>query len=672
MKPACDRWRGAKPLLLASIIGLSGCAGFQPQLDVRPMSPAAGEPARVSSPAPKALQSRAAVGFAVADPPSKVRGRAVEGLEFNAVPLDAVVRELAKVAELGAPVVAPGDYPAVTVRFEERLEPAALVQRLASVAAAHGATLVQGDGVVFLAKAAEAGHVTRMIPVRHRLPSEMRPMIADGDGRGLRAMADDRARVLVVYGPAGAVAEAEAVVASLDQEAFAGLEYRFVGLSRAGVVAPAVGRLLPPSVSLTTLGDGVLLAGPAADLDRVAQVLGLLDRQAERVVYTYRTSSLDPAKCAEMVSDQRPAAVGYSSPAYAAPAGDSFAPSRSAVPSPAAPSSGPPGQNSSLLSGAPVTASNAAAAFQAAYPSAVSSVSPAAPDGLLVRAIEGACVMRGTPAQVADAVELLRAVDPPPVRVYLEAALFEATVTDGLQMGVRTLLTTGGAPSVGTVDNGDFASVAKSAAFAASGVVSFGSVKAVIDAVASKNNGQVRVLSSPSVWVDVGKQARLSAGERVPVASQYSTSLESTRQITSVQYQDTGVLLTVTPEQRDGSAIRLRITQEVSDALRTTTSGIDSPTISRRAVDTVLTLRDGQTALLGGLLRETVEDGTSGVPGLSDLPGIGGLFRVTSNRREVKDLALVITPRVVDDTAISRAAGQVLERIARLRAGRSA
>ncbi|CAA7611995.1 hypothetical protein MCP1_10267 [Candidatus Terasakiella magnetica] len=109
---------------------------------------------------------------------------------------------------------------------------------------------------------------------------------------------------------------------------------------------------------------------------------------------------------------------------------------------------------------------------------------------------------------------------------------------------------------------------------------------------------------------------------------------------------------------------------EVSDALRTTVSTVDSPTIQRRGIDTTVTVLNGQTVLLGGLLRESGQDGKNGLPLVSDIPVVGNLFSQTSQTRERQELALMITPRIVDEAAISMKAKAVMQRIAELRLGK--
>jgi general secretion pathway protein D len=91
----------------------------------------------------------------------------------------------------------------------------------------------------------------------------------------------------------------------------------------------------------------------------------------------------------------------------------------------------------------------------------------------------------------------------------------------------------------------------------------------------------------------------------------------------------------------------LDIEQEVSDVVETRTSGIDSPTIQQRKIKTTVAVDNGSTIALGGLIRDRVTDGHTKIPLLGDIPGIGQLFRSTSQRTERTELVVLITPRVV-------------------------
>jgi general secretion pathway protein D len=115
--------------------------------------------------------------------------------------------------------------------------------------------------------------------------------------------------------------------------------------------------------------------------------------------------------------------------------------------------------------------------------------------------------------------------------------------------------------------------------------------------------------------------------------------------------QDTGVILSVTPRVNKNGLVEMDITQEVSNSVPTTTSGIDSPTIQQRRLTTTVVVKNGDTIALGGLITESKSTSKSGVPYLQRIPILGALFRDTDKQTTRTELILLITPRVIRDDA---------------------
>ena len=177
-----------------------------------------------------------------------------------------------------------------------------------------------------------------------------------------------------------------------------------------------------------------------------------------------------------------------------------------------------------------------------------------------------------------------------------------------------------------------------------------------ISALAS--NSDSRVISNPKIMTRNGEAASINVGQEVPtVTSQGVTTnngvLTGTTNVVpqTIQYRNTGVLLRVRPVIHAGDRIDLEVSQEVSSAEPTTTGVTTSPTIRKRSVETKLSLRDGATVMLGGLISETATDSDSGVPGLKDIPGVGNLFKRSSQSRTRTELVILITPYILNDAA---------------------
>jgi general secretion pathway protein D len=183
----------------------------------------------------------------------------------------------------------------------------------------------------------------------------------------------------------------------------------------------------------------------------------------------------------------------------------------------------------------------------------------------------------------------------------------------------------------------------------------------VINALAS--NSDARVMSNPKVMTRNGESASISVGQDVPVVtsqgvSQSSGTFTSSTNVVpqTVQYRNTGVILKVRPVIHAGDRIDLDISQEVSTAEPTLTGVSSSPTIRRRSVDTKLSLRDGATVMLGGLISDSNTDSNDGVPGLKDIPFFGSLFRSQGKSRTRTELVMLITPYILNDSADAEAA----------------
>lgn len=241
---------------------------------------------------------------------------------------------------------------------------------------------------------------------------------------------------------------------------------------------------------------------------------------------------------------------------------------------------------------------------------------------------------------------LLRALDSPARQVLLEATIVEVTLNDEISIGTRWFFESGNwdlrfsdLPSGGV-------SGANPGFTAVFGV---GGADVALSALAGVTN--VKIISAPTLMVIDNKEGILQIGDQVPVAIQTSTSAssENAPNITQIDYRDTGIILRVTPRIGDGGRVLLDISQEVSDVVATQTSGIDSPTIRQRKVQTSVALGDGQTLALGGLVQENDSVSRSEVPGLGKVPIVGNLFRKKGSRKGRTELLILIRPRVVQN-----------------------
>src|SRR6185437_14514548 len=168
----------------------------------------------------------------------------------------------------------------------------------------------------------------------------------------------------------------------------------------------------------------------------------------------------------------------------------------------------------------------------------------------------------------------------------------------------------------------------------------------------------VNVLSSPQLLVLDNQPARLQVGAVVPYLSQtsQSTLVSNAPIVSSINYQQTGVIMEVTPRVNSGGLVTLDIMQDVSSVAQgVTTPGIQSPTFNERNVNSRVVVQDGQTVGLAGLITDNASTGNGGIPWLKDVPILGLLAGNQNNTRQRTELLVLITPHVIHDQRDARA-----------------
>lgn len=244
--------------------------------------------------------------------------------------------------------------------------------------------------------------------------------------------------------------------------------------------------------------------------------------------------------------------------------------------------------------------------------------------------------------------EALEKLDKPVAQVLIEATLAEVTLTDDLSFGVnfQTLGSSGNTDI--TVTNSNTTANLPASTFPGSSVSIIGSsVSAVLNTIQSKTD--VRVLSAPKLLMLNNETATLQVGDQVPVVTQQAQAIDTAGApiVNNIELRDTGVILQVTPRVNDSGVITLDITQEVSDVVTTTSSGINSPTIQQRRLTSTVATKSGQIIALGGLIRDSQSKTKSGIPLLSQIPIIGGIFGQTAEEASRTELIILITPTVI-------------------------
>ena len=234
--------------------------------------------------------------------------------------------------------------------------------------------------------------------------------------------------------------------------------------------------------------------------------------------------------------------------------------------------------------------------------------------------------------------------------VLIEVLIAEITLTDEERTGFEFLLR-------GAVGSRGLTVRTLEALGIAAGGLSFtldsaGVTRAVLNLFYRDNRVVIR--SRPRLLVKSGDTASIDVGSEIPVITRISDSEQqvggTTNVLQEVTYRKTGVQLEIKPLVQANGLVDLEISQQLSEAQPSAdTSLAGSPTILNRQISTSLTLRDGGSLLMGGLISGTQSDGGTGVPVLGRLPGIGRLFRTDAVREDRTELMVMVTPYVIAD-----------------------
>jgi general secretion pathway protein D len=258
--------------------------------------------------------------------------------------------------------------------------------------------------------------------------------------------------------------------------------------------------------------------------------------------------------------------------------------------------------------------------------------------------INNAVIVFGTPRDYAVVEDALRKLDVPPYQVLIEAAITEVSLNDNLKYGVQWNFQTG--DSNFALSQGSTA--APTRIFPGFSYFYSGSdITAALNALEERTN--VKVVSAPKLVVLNNQTATLQVGDQVPIQTQSAQSVENPNApiVNAIEYRDTGVILKITPRVNVGGLVMLDVAQEVSDISSRTIAGISSPIISTRRVATSIAVQDGQVVTLGGLFRDSNSFGKNGLPILSRIPVLGGLFGTHNNVQDRTELIVLIKPHVL-------------------------
>ena len=294
------------------------------------------------------------------------------------------------------------------------------------------------------------------------------------------------------------------------------------------------------------------------------------------------------------------------------------------------------------------------------------------PVSIFADAVNNRLVIKTTPRTYAMLQALLKRLDTVPDQVLLQVLVAEVTLSDSQSFGMTYSLNENNGSTINSIQT-NYADVNGKTAPAdglAYMIQSSNDKNKNAQLKALAGRSQVKVISSPQILVTSHSNAKISVGDKVPtITSEITNTQSSTPDNTalnrSFQYQETGIILEITPHVTKGKLVEIELEQTVSEAVRTTVeANIDTPTIQERVLKTSMSLRSGKTVIIGGMIKEQYEDTLDSVPMMIDIPFISHLLGSSTRTKKRTEMLVFITANIIEeDTELEKLIGRFRESI---------
>jgi len=559
----------------------------------------------------------------------------------------------------------------ITLRVERKLSRDQLLSVFETALAQNGVAMVRRvDGSIALVPAGKArgvrgvqagrgggaGYQVVAETLRYATPSDVAKVLG-ATGADIVVHADDRLGLLVLAGTSEEIRAAEQTIAIFDRNRLSDARMRVVTLRSAapGPVAADLERLVKAAdlsgvavVPMAQLNAVVLLARSQNLLDQLQTWADRLDRPSTEEptsLWIYRPNNIAADALAEALR------------ALDSTSGRPLNPAASVTPGfPRTPVAGSAEAVGEL--GPETTSANEPSSGFAANALKVS----------VERSTNSLLVM--APASRWRSLKAaLEQLDRAPDQVLIEATVLEVTLNRDFRFGVdwSYVSKTGSL----NITQSQFPSGAVRPVYPGVSLTYInGGVTAVVDALSARTD--VEVVSAPKLVALNNQSATLQVGDQVPIVVQQAqgTVAAGAPLVVTTEYRDTGVILKIKPRINGEHSVLLDLSQEVSAVAPTTTSGIDSPTIQQRKFESSLSLAEGVTVALGGLISSVHSNDNVGVPLLSRVPIAGSLFKTNTKSGRRTELIVLLTAKIMragqesspETEALKRSMGEIRER----------
>lgn len=550
----------------------------------------------------------------------------------------------------------------VTLRVEEALEPAEFYAASQQILAEYGVEIVQQDGLLLFREGQAisndampllvSGRALPEVPLSHRTVFQIVPLSVVGTSNAKKWLAellpkndvkvldDPLTSSIILSGTSDSVKQGLSALKILDRPVLRSRYSMVITplFSSAKEMSSALQEVMKSEgyevsgkapfgnmivLELGAFNKVAVFASSRKALDRVRFWVGILDRQSQEAVedgyFTYQIENVQATVVAEVLSS-----LGYSASSVSAG-------------STTGSSSLSDSNNSESKTSTP------------AKTKTISSGGSGDKGRIVVDQNRNAIIFNGSGKQWLQLKPLLIELDKPVPSVLIDVLLAEVTLTDETSIGVdwRAIGTIGGGRQISFGSN---PGVTAGKGLNLLLLNSAGDTRATINAFYDNDKAVIR--SSPKLMVRSGEEAVIEVGNEIPIVTGTSQSTDNVNSpiTTTVQYRKTGALLRIKPVVQASGLVDIKIFQELSEQADTSSSGSSSnlgPTILNRKIETALTLNDGGSVVLAGLISKTQSNGDVGVPGMADLPVVGGLFKTRKKTNNRTELVVMIIPYVI-------------------------
>ncbi len=289
-------------------------------------------------------------------------------------------------------------------------------------------------------------------------------------------------------------------------------------------------------------------------------------------------------------------------------------------------------------------------------------------------------IVVSTPSVYRNIAQVIKTLDKRRKQVYVEAMIVEASINKLRELGTkwRVSASHNGSPiaigGFGTIDPGALQSIITGlTGVSVGGIGNFLNVPVTsvnsngtfssqtltapgFAALFSMNEfeGTINVLSTPQILTSDNEEAEIVVGENVPFISQRERSLTTTNTVlNSIDRTNVGITLRITPQITEGNYVKLNIFQEISAVIEASDAILITvgPSTTIRSTRTSVSVLDGSTVVIGGLMQEREEDGVTKTPLLGDIPILGWLFKSKVKTKTKTNLLVFLSPHIVKEAS---------------------